>query len=149
MTTSDRTRINSVETVAAGRLLQAGAIAAVAASVANVLVYFIVPSLFDFSLEIPLMGPGSEIERLPVFMVILSTVVGTIGAVLIFATLNRYTARPVTIFRVVAVIFLLVSFGPPFSLPVATSIQLTLATMHLITATVVTYMLTIWAQEAS
>ena len=149
MTTASSVRNNGTETIEAGRLFQAGVIAAIVASVANVLVYFIVPALFDFSLEIPLMGPGSEIERLPVPMVIFSTAAGIIGAVVVFAALNRFTTRPVTIFRIVAVIFLLVSFGPPLSLPVASSIQLTLVTMHLITATVVTYLLTVWAQEAS
>ncbi|MCI0708848.1 MAG: DUF6069 family protein [Chloroflexi bacterium] len=149
MTTSSRTRSVGAETIAAGRLLQAAAIAAFAASLVNVLVYFVVPALFDFSLEIPLMGPDSEIEHLPVYMVIFATVAGSIGAVLVFAVFNRFTARPVKIFRVIALGFLLLSFGPPLSLPVATSIQLTLASMHVITAAIATYMLTTWAQETS
>ena len=135
------------ESVAVRHLWRAGAIAAVAASIANLVVYFLAPRLFNFSLEIPLMGPGSEIQPLPFFMVIFATIAATIGATILLAALNRFTARPVTIFRVIAVVLLVLSFGAPFSLPVPLNVQLTLLSMHIITAAVILYVLTVQARE--
>lgn len=93
------------------------------------------------------MGPGSKTQHLPVFMVIMATIVAAIGAGLLLAALQRITERSVTIFRVIAVVFLLLSFGALFSLPVASNIQVTLATLHTITAVVITYVLTIWRRD--
>lgn len=141
MTAQTRT-VTAREKIAVKRLVPASVTAAVAASAANLLVYFLVPALFNFSLAIPLMGPGTEIQPLPFFMVIIASVVPTLGAAILLAVLNRFTARPVTIFRVMAVVFLLLSFGAPFSLPVPLNVRLTLATMHVIAAGVITYVLT-------
>jgi hypothetical protein len=46
------------------RLVQAGFIAAIVATAANLLIYYLIPALFNFTLAIPLQGPGSEIERM-------------------------------------------------------------------------------------
>jgi hypothetical protein len=137
----------SGEAITAKRLIPAGLIAALVAAVANLLIYYLVPALFNFELAFPLQGPGSEIQRLPVFMVIGVTLIATIGAAVLLAVLNRFTSRPVTIFRVIAVVFLLLSFAAPFSLPVPLRVPLTLATMHAITAAIITYVLTIQARQ--
>jgi hypothetical protein len=127
------------------RLVQAGFIAAIVATAANLLVYYLVPALFNFTLAIPLQGPGSEIEQMPAVMVILATAVPAIGATILLALLYRFTARPRRIFQVIALLFLLLSFLPPFSLPVALNIRLTLALMHVIAGGVIIYVLTVWA----
>lgn len=143
MTSTSQTRTGSSDTVVSGRLFRASIIAAVAVF-ANMVVYYIVPALFDFALEVPLTGPGSEIERLPVVVVILTIIAATIGAAVVLAALKRFTSRPVPTFRVIAAVIALLSLVPLTSLPVEMSIQLTLATMHVITAAIITYMLTTW-----
>jgi hypothetical protein len=141
MTSTSRTHTRGSDTVVSNRLFQASIIA-FAAVVANMLIYYIVPALFDFELDVPWAGPGTEIERLPVLVVILTLVIVTIGAIAVLAALKRFTARPVTTFRVVAAALALLSLGPLTSLPVDLNVKLTLAAMHIISAAIITYMLT-------
>jgi hypothetical protein len=133
--------------ITTNRLMQASVLAAITATVANLLVYYLIPALFNFTLAFPLQGPGSEIEHLPAFMVIVATVLPTIGAAVLLALLYRFTTRPRRTFRLIAILFLLLSLLPPFSLPVAFSIQLTLAIMHITAGAVIIYMLTTWAPK--
>lgn len=129
------------EALVTTQLFQAGLMAAIVASAANLLVYFLVPALFDFALEVPLQGPGSEIQPLPAFMVLIATIGAAVGGIVVLAILNRFTARPVTIFRVTAAVLLLLSFLGLLPLtPI--HVPLTLASMHLIAAAVITYVLT-------
>jgi len=126
----------------AGWLITRGLAAGVLALAANLLVYLRAPALFNFSLAIPVMGPGSPIMPLPFTMVVFATVVPTIGATILLAVLSRFTTSAVTIFRIIAVVFLLLSFAVPFSLPVPLLVRATLASMHVITAAAVVIMLT-------
>lgn len=134
--------VTGSERVPVNRLWRRGAIAAVAAPLANLLVFFLVPWLFNFALEIPVMGPGSPIGPLPPFMVVLSSFVPAVGATLLLAVLRRFTARPVILFRGIALGFLLLSFIAPLTLPVPLNVRLTLASMHVVAAAVITYVLT-------
>jgi hypothetical protein len=114
----------------------------VLAIAANSLVYLVAPALFNFSLAIPVMGPGTPIEPLPISMVVLATTAATLGATILLGVLRRITRRAATIFRIIAIVFLLLSFAAPFSLPVPLIVRTTLASMHVITAAVVVSMLT-------
>ena len=127
----------------AGRLITRGLAAGVLALAANLLVYLLAPALFNFSLAIPVMGPGSPIMPLPFSMVVLVTAVATTGATILLGVLSRITRRTVTIFRIVAIVFLLLSFAAPFSLPVPLIVRATLASMHVITAAAIVSVLTI------
>lgn len=130
------------EAMAIRRPIQAGLVAAIVGSVANLLVYFLVPALFDFTLEVPLQGPGSEIQPLPATMVLIATGGAAIGGTLVLAILNRFSTRAVSVFRVTAVVLLLLSFPGLFLLDVPLRVVLTLATMHVIAAAAITYVLT-------
>lgn len=141
MTTKTQTTYQSGKN-GVGRLIARGTAAGALALAANLLVYFLAPALFNFSLAIPVMGPGSPIMPLPVGMVVLAAVIPTIGATILLAVLNRFTTRAVTIFRIIAVAFLLLSFAAPFSLPVPVLVRATLASMHVITAAAVVILLT-------
>jgi hypothetical protein len=123
------------------RLALATAIAAAAAAVANLLIYFLVPTLFDIVLEVPLRGPGSALQPLPAGMVAIASVVPAIVGGLLLGVLNRFTARPILIFRTVALVVLLISLAPLFVLPVAAGVAITLAAMHVLTAALITCML--------
>jgi hypothetical protein len=127
---------------------QPGALAALVCAVVNLIIYFAVPALFNFSLDVPLMGPGSAVQQLPFYMVLVVSVLTSFGAAGVLAMLNRFTSRPITIFRIVAAVLLVLSLGAPFSLPVALNIRLTLAAMHLAAAAIITYFLTAWERAA-
>jgi hypothetical protein len=75
-------------------------------------------------------------------MVVLSTAVPAAVATLLLAVLNRFTARPVTIFRIIAALILLLSLVAPLTLPVPLGVRLTLVSMHIITAVIIVYVLT-------
>jgi hypothetical protein len=126
------------------RLVTRGIAVAALALAGNLLVYFLAPALFNINLEIPVRGPGSPIGPLPVFMVVVATIVPTILATILMAVLNRFAERPLSIFRITAVILLLLSFAGPFSLPVSLSVQVTLVLMHIITAAAVIFMLSVY-----
>jgi predicted Na+-dependent transporter len=125
-----------------GRLLARGLAAVLLAIVANLFVYFLVPALFNMPLDIPIMGPGTPVQRLPIAMVVFVTILLTTGAIILLAALNRFTSHPENVFRIIAVLFLLLSFAAPFSLPVSTGIRLTLASMHILTAAIIVYVMT-------
>lgn len=127
--------------VASGHLWRSGALAALLASVVNLIIYFAVPAIFNFTLAIPL--TSAQPEQLPIVVVIVITVLASLVATGLMALLVRTTKRPVTVFRVVAAILLLVSLGGPFSLPVALGIQLTLSVMHILTAAIIIYLITV------
>jgi len=134
--------------ITTGRLLQGALIGIVVALVLNLLLYFLVPAIFGYTLEAPLGGPGSEIGPLPVYMVVVATVVPAIVAALLMMLLNRLVARPVRLFRIIAGVVLLLSLAGPLPLPIALGARLTLVAMHVITAAAITYGLTVWARGA-
>jgi hypothetical protein len=141
------TALPRTDRVTLGRLWRAGLVAAVVASLATVAV-FVVTSALGISYVIPMGGPGSPPQPLTVLVVILNTVVPTIGATVLFGLLGRFTRRPVLIFQIIAVAFLLLSMVTPFTLPVELATQLGLNLMHLVAGVIITITLTRWAREA-
>lgn len=101
------------ERVDLGRLLWVGPLAIAAAVVANVLVRTVAVALFDVSPEFPPLA----LEPTVVF-----TVVGVLGAVLVFALVVRFARRPVRLFRRIALVVLLLSFVPNVLLLVPSSV---------------------------
>lgn len=87
-----------------------GALLAIVVSViGNVLVYYlgIATGIIPQNYEVQ---PGAFFSVMPV---ILFTVVGLIGAALVFALLARFTQRPISIFRIIALVVLVLSFATP------------------------------------
>lgn len=121
------------------RIVRAGVFAAISALLANAIVYFIASALgFMPSYINPQLG-----RPIGVGEVIGSSIAGAVGATVLFALLARFTRRPVTIFRIVALVVLLLSFATPFSLPGAPlSLIITLEVMHVVAAAVIIGVLT-------
>jgi hypothetical protein len=77
-------------------------------------------------------------------LVIISSVVGALGATVAFAIVVRFARHPIRLFRMIAVVVLLLSFlNPILALPGA-SLQtiLTLESMHVVVAAVSVGLLT-------
>jgi hypothetical protein len=126
-----------------GRIGRNGLLAIAVSLVANLILYYlalaIAPSVGDFAM----LGPIN---------VVASTILYLLVAIGAFILVNRYTSRPVRTYRIVAVIALLLSFIPPISAglggipniaPASTATVITFILMHIISAAVTVWALTI------
>lgn len=82
--------------------------------------------------------------------VVLSSIMPAIVAAVFLALLVRFTRRPIGIFRVVAVVLLVLSFITPFTIPGAPAAMiLTLLIMHVVAAAIIIWVLTTLAPRQS
>lgn len=125
--------------VAFGRLLWAGPLAALAAAVANAVVYFVAYGLGAMPQDFVIEGSG-PITLAPV---VVSSLIGAVGAVLVFVIVALLAQRPIRTFRIVAAVVLVLSFATPLTIPGAPlSMVLALEFMHVVAAVVIVGILT-------
>lgn len=130
--------------VSAGRLLLYGALAGVLAAVANAVLYLVASAFGAMPEDVVVSGGGP----VTVGAVIFSSFVPAVLGAVVLAVLGRFTLRSVGIFRVVALVLLVLSFVTPFSLvgaPVAMILVLLL--MHVVVAGVTVWVLTTLAPK--
>src|SRR5690242_17392670 len=89
--------------VKASRLWWAGPLTIVVAVVVNVIVRQIAVSLLGVSADFMPLQAGPPV----VF-----TIIGVLGAVIAFAIIARFSARPISLFRTIAIVVLLISLVP-------------------------------------
>jgi len=104
--TSTMTQMRT-ERVDLGRLWWVGLLAIIASSIANTIVRVI---------AVALLQPPPEFAPLSWIQPIIFTVVGVLGGVIVFAIFARVSHRPITIFRITALVVMLVSLVPDFLL---------------------------------
>lgn len=139
------TQFNRVqgEHVAFKRLLWATPLAAVAATVGNAVVYFIASALGAMPQDFVVQDSGP----ITVTPVVLSSLIGTAGAAVVFTIVALLSRRPIRTFRIVAAVVLVLSFATPLTIPGAPlSMILTLELMHVVAAVIITGMLTTLAR---
>ncbi len=119
----------------AGRLLRRGLVATVLAAVANALVLVIASSLFG-AVVVP---PG---ETLTLGPVIAASAIGAVGAAVVLGIIGRFSRRPIPVFRVIALVVLLLSLVPIPLQGVAGPSAGVLALMHVLAAAIVVGVLT-------
>jgi Family of unknown function (DUF6069) len=90
-----------------GRLLAVGAGAVAASTIANVLIAQALASLFQVPAAFTALQPAAVASL---------TVLGVVGAVIVFAALTRFRPDPVRAFTVVATIALVISWIPDLAL---------------------------------
>jgi hypothetical protein len=122
---------------------RAGLAAAALAVTGNTIMYG-VSGLLKVSFTMPTPDGAFSITLMHV---ITETVVMVVGAVLVFALLRRLTTRAVPVFRVIAVVVLLVSFLFPMLLLAEPPLKITLLLMHLFSAAVIVGLLT-WGESS-
>ena len=120
-----------------GRVLRAGLLVAISAALANVVVFALERNLLGVSFVFPYQGAGSPALPLPVSFVILASTIPAIAAAVLLAILGKLTRRPLRIFTIMGVIFLIVSFGGPLSVPAGPSTKLALGVMHVVAAVII------------
>ncbi|MCS7071926.1 MAG: DUF6069 family protein [Anaerolinea sp.] len=131
----------------AGRVWRVGAIAAAIAAVVNVIIWLIASVLgVPFNISPPQLPP------IPFAIpVVLATVVGVLAGTLVLTLMPRFSQRPITTFRTVAIIALVLSFAQPLLLltgamptsgPVGIETIIVLEIMHVAAGAVAIYFLT-------
>ena len=120
------------------RLVWAGPLTAAAALLVNLVFYAATKALGE-SYLMTLGGPSKPAIPMPVLSIVIATLAGAVGAILIFAFLLKISHVPLPPFLSISVAALLVSFGGPISLSSATTLQtkLLLCCMHILSAVVI------------
>src|SRR3954453_4372093 len=104
---STSTLAEQTERVASGRLLKAGALAIVASVIANLIIRIIAVNVLGIGQEFPPLSWGPPI----VF-----TIMGVLGATIVFAIIARFAKRPIRLFRIIALVVLVLSLLPDIGL---------------------------------
>ena len=136
------------EGISYGRLPLAALLAALAAAVVNALVYFVASGLgfIPRSVLIPL---ASGQAPLTVGPVVITSVIGAIGAAIVFALIGLFARRPVRLFRIVAAVVLVLSLVGPATIPGApVAMMLSMEVMHVVAWAVSVGLLTTLARQA-
>jgi hypothetical protein len=114
------------------RLPGVALLAALAAAVANTLVYLAASALGTISQGVLLPSPMG-VSPLTVGLVATTSVIGAIGAAIVFAVIGLFARRSVRLFRIVAAAVLVLSFVPPATIPGAPlAMRITLGVMHVV-----------------
>lgn len=141
------TRTAAGQVIAYRRLPGAALLAAVVAAVVNALVYFAASGLGAIPRDILLPLASGE-APLTVGPVVITSVVGAIGAAIAFAVIGLFAQRPIRLFRIVSIVALVLSFGAPFSVPgLPVAMIISLEMMHVVAWAVIVGLLTTLVRE--
>ena len=136
------------ERVATGRLWWVTLLAIAVAAIANLIIYVIATAIFS--------GPR-QFSYLTPLTIVVSTVIYLLVAAIVYAVIGRYAKRPIGVFRIVALVALLLSFGAPISAaltfpaadrPDATTVIILLV-MHIFAALITIGLFTTLARTSS
>ncbi len=124
-------------------LWQTTLIAFIAAAIANIVLFFIANALLPQPVSIP-----AEMGAINIVSITISSLVGTLGALVAFVLIKRFTRHPARIFLIVSILALIVSMAGPFGSPgIALSTRLVLALMHVVAAAIIVPLLMAHAQD--
>ena len=141
------TKLAGKERIAYGKLSWVTLLAALTAAVANALVYFAASRLGFIPQSVLMPTPSGE-HPLTVAPVVVSSVVGAIGAAIVFAIIGLFVRRPVRLFRIVATVVLVLSFAMPLTIPGApVAMILSLEVMHVAAWAVIVGLLTTMTRQ--
>lgn len=130
------------------RMPFAALLAALGAAGINAIVYFVVSTLGFIPENLPVPTPGGE-RPLTLAPVVIGSVVGAIGAAVVFALIGLVARRPLMLFGIVATVALVLSLAAPLTIPGAPlSMVLSLEVMHVAAWAVIVGLLTVLARRA-
>ena len=138
-----------VQILPLSKLWRVGLIAAVGASLVNLVFFWITKGLFDIPYLIPIGGPSGPLGLLPVGAIIIFNVLPAAGATVLLALLGKYRARPMRLFWTISAVAFVLSYLLPITLPstVATATRIGLGLMHIIAVVVIVGALTKLGRE--
>ena len=120
-------------------ILKYGLKGGVMAAILNLIIFELAFRVFDVGFNVVLGGVPSVVAE---WNVIVASIIPSLVASVIYFLLVKKTSKPDKIFRILAVVFLLFSFGGPFTMASALSDKLVLGLMHIVAAFEITKSLT-------
>jgi hypothetical protein len=121
-----------------GPVWRAGLLAALAATVANAVVWVLLLPVLDAGLQVPVQPGSTELNELPLGAVVGVTAVSSLVGAVVLWLLTRRGSSGVRLWVILAVAFGVLSALPAFGLEVSTGRQLGLVLFHLVaTVTVI------------
>jgi Family of unknown function (DUF6069) len=116
----------------AGPVWQAGLLAALAATVVNGIVWFLLQQVFDVGLEIPSQPGGTELTALPLSAVLFITAFSSLVGAVVLWLLTRRGPSGIRLWAILAVAFGALSALPAFGLDTSIGRRLGLVLFHLL-----------------
>jgi hypothetical protein len=138
---------NRSERVATRKLWWVVLTAGVVAFIGNFIVFLVAENLFNLSLMMPQSPNSNTLVSLSAGSILGASLVPAIGAAILLAVLGRFLARPFRAFQIIAVAFLLLSIGMPFSLPIEVGTKAVLSVMHVVAAVAIVGVLTMLGRD--
>lgn len=111
----------------------------IATPIANAIVYLIADVLSAIP-DTVLIQPMSE--PITIVPVIMASVMGALGGVIVYAVLLRFTPQPRRIFIIMAVVVLIIAALPTFSIGAPVAMIIALNVMHVAAAAIIVGVLT-------
>ncbi len=122
--------MNTAQRFSQQKLIRLAPVIAIAAIVLNVLFYLLVTTISGQSLVLP---PPMN-SQLPLLPIIMASLIGIIGAMVVLLLINRFVNNAVRVYTIVAIIVLLLSLISPLTAPTDAFSRIMLAAMHVIAA---------------
>jgi hypothetical protein len=116
----------------AGPVWQAGLLAALAATVVNGIVWFLLQRVVDVGLEIPSQPGGTELTSLPLSAVLFVTALSSLVGAVVLWLLTRRGPSGLRLWAILAVAFGVLSALPAFGLDTSIGRRLGLVLFHLL-----------------
>jgi Family of unknown function (DUF6069) len=116
----------------AGPVWRAGLLAALAATVVNGVVWFLLQRVFDVGLEIPSQPGGTELTSLPLSAVLFITAFSSLVGAVVLWLLTRRGPSGVRLWAILAVAFGVLSALPALGLDTSIGRRLGLVLFHLL-----------------
>lgn len=121
------------------RVWWAALLAGLASAAANAVLYFVFEALGAIPPDIIVPDAGQPITVIPVMF---ASFIPAIPAGIILALLAAFASKPVKIFLVITVVFTVLSFYTPFTIPeVVMPMILALNLMHIVAAVLIAWLL--------
>jgi len=114
-------------------LWRTGALAAIVAALADIVIRIGAGAVGAVPADYALLQPAR---------IVAVCILAALAATLLLAALARRSRRPTPIFRVIATVFLVVSFAGPLGVDAGAAIVATMLLMHVVTAAIVVAVLT-------
>ena len=137
---STSTLSNQTGRISGGRLWRVGALAIGASIIANLIIRII---------AVNVLGIGEGFMPLTWAPPIVFTIIGVLGAIIVFAILARFSKRPIQLFRIIGIVALVLSLLPDIGLLTSNSMPgttlaavITLMLMHVAAGAITIWLLT-------
>jgi hypothetical protein len=109
-----------------------------------------VAALLGIQLQIAVAPNMQTAIPLTLLPILFATLIPSVGATVLFGLLNRFAGKNAPrIFQIIALVLMVLSLGAPFGLPVAGSVKIFLAVMHIVAGGALIWALTLRGNKSS